>query len=325
MSSLIQDDADKQLTNALPWVSDPRRQEEARRLEEEVIEATRSLEREASALTPQTPAQPSQPRTEIQLAEARSIGEKYDPDELSARFWAALKPELMPPPPREQLSLPDLGLAAGLVGAISVAAVIALVVANLVQIPTINAGAAGEDEAGRSQSFSTATLRNLTRIAAAQANMQPADEPSVAPGTLLAAVPTIEIAEPKFPAPLPPPPSEAARARPEIATPATAAAPEPRTAVSLTRDEITSMRKRGRDLIAAGDVASGRLMLTHLAEAGDAEASFILAGTFDAAVLATMRVVGVQPDPAKARAWYARAAEQGSSEARQRLQQSALR
>jgi TPR repeat protein len=85
------------------------------------------------------------------------------------------------------------------------------------------------------------------------------------------------------------------------------------------------MLKRGQDLIAAGDIASGRLMLTHLAEAGDAEASFILAGTFDAAVLAKLRVVGVQPDPAKARAWYAKAAEQGSLEAKQRLQQSALR
>jgi TPR repeat protein len=78
--------------------------------------------------------------------------------------------------------------------------------------------------------------------------------------------------------------------------------------------------KRGQDLIAAGDIASARLMLTHLAEAGDAEASFTLAGTFDAAVLAKLRVVGVQPDPAKARAWYARAAEQGSLEAKQRLQ-----
>jgi TPR repeat protein len=85
------------------------------------------------------------------------------------------------------------------------------------------------------------------------------------------------------------------------------------------------MLKRGQDLIAAGDLASGRLMLTHVAEAGVAEASFILAGTFDAAVLANLRVVGVQPDPAKARAWYARAAEQGSIEAKQRLQQSALR
>jgi TPR repeat protein len=105
-----------------------------------------------------------------------------------------------------------------------------------------------------------------------------------------------------------------------VQPPPTAVLPEPRAAVSLSADEIGSMLRRGRDLIAAGDIASGRLMLTHVAEAGNAEAAFLLAGTYDAAVLAKLRVVGVQPDPAKARAWYARAADQGSLEARQRLQ-----
>jgi TPR repeat protein len=100
----------------------------------------------------------------------------------------------------------------------------------------------------------------------------------------------------------------------------TAAVPAPRATVSLTRDEIAALLKRGQDLIAAGDIASARLMLTHLAEAGDAQASFILAGTFDAAVLAKLRVVGAQPDAEKARIWYARAAELGSLEAKQRLQ-----
>jgi len=79
------------------------------------------------------------------------------------------------------------------------------------------------------------------------------------------------------------------------------------------------MLKRGQDLIAAGDIASGRLMLTRLVEAGDAEAAFILAGTFDPAVLAKLRTVGALPDPAKARAWYEKAAELGSSEAGLRL------
>jgi TPR repeat protein len=37
-------------------------------------------------------------------------------------------------------------------------------------------------------------------------------------------------------------------------------------------------------------------------------------------VLANLRAIGVQGDPAKARAWYARAADLGSLEARQRLQ-----
>ncbi len=116
--------------------------------------------------------------------------------------------------------------------------------------------------------------------------------------------------------------------RPEIAPPKAAPAPEPRPSVTLTRPEIASLLRRGQDLIAAGDIASARLVLTHVAEAGDAEASLILAGTYDPAVLGTRRGVGVQGDPAKARAWYARAAEQGSTEARRRLDrlgQSALR
>ena len=69
--------------------------------------------------------------------------------------------------------------------------------------------------------------------------------------------------------------------------------------------------KRSQDLIALGDIARARLILTHLAEAGDAEASFKLAGTFDAAALAKLGVVGVKSDPANARAWYAKAVEQG--------------
>jgi TPR repeat protein len=89
--------------------------------------------------------------------------------------------------------------------------------------------------------------------------------------------------------------------------------------VILSQDEIASLLKRGRDLIAVGDVASARLVLTHLADAGVAEASFVLACTFDASVLENLRIVGVKPDPAKALAWYSRAAEQGSQEAKQRL------
>ena len=105
----------------------------------------------------------------------------------------------------------------------------------------------------------------------------------------------------------------------------TATGPEPRAVVSLRPDETASLLKRGHDLIAAGDIASARLIFTLLAEAGVAEASFILAGTFDAAVLANLRTVGVQPDAAKANAWYARAAKQGSLEAQRHLAQSAPR
>lgn len=319
MSSPVQDDTDKQLLHPLPWVSDPLRLEVARRLEEQVIEAAQRLESESVEPSSQTRAPTSQQRTDVGfwLAAARRNENKGDLEEMNRRFWAAITPEFLPPPPQDGMGLPGLRTATGLVGAIAVAAAIALVVANVVQIPTIGAGVSSEDAS------SPAALENLNRVASTQARMQPADEPSVPAGTLLAAVPTNEISVPESPAPMALPSPEPERARPEIATPTTA--PEPRATVSLTRDEIAYLLKRGRDLIAAGDIASGRLMLTHVAEAGDAEASFILAGTFDAAVLAKLKIVGVQPDPAKARAWYVRAAEQGSLEARQRLLQSALR
>jgi TPR repeat protein len=93
----------------------------------------------------------------------------------------------------------------------------------------------------------------------------------------------------------------------------------------MSRDEMSSLLKRGRALIAAGDIASARLILTRLAETGSVDACLALAGTFDAVELANLHVVGVLPDAARARAWYLKAAEQGSPEARRRLQQSSAR
>jgi hypothetical protein len=323
MSSPAQDDADRERMYGLPRVSASWRLEEARRLEDEVIKAAQRLEHESSEFLSQTRVRLSQPRTDVRLplAAVRPSQDKGDLEEMNRRLWAPLTPDFLPPPPPEGMGLRGLGMVAGLVGAIAVAAAIALVVANVVPIPTIGAGAHSED----SSSTSTAALENLNKVAAAQAKMQPGDSPSVPAEALLAAVPTNEIAVPKFPDPIPPPSFETAPALPTVAEPKPAAAPEPQAAVSLTRDEIASLLKRGQDLIAAGDIASARLILTHLAEAGDAEASFILAGTYDAAVSANLRGVGVQPDPAKANAWYARAAKQGSSEAARRLAQSAPR
>jgi hypothetical protein len=337
MSPPVKDDADKQLMNALPWVSDPRRQDETRRLQEDVVAAAQRLLDHGLA---QTRTQPSQQRTEVglRLAEGRSSEEK-GLEETISRVWAQLKPELMLPPPREPMRMPGIGLVAALAGAVGVAAAIALVVANVVQVPTMNAAVSSEDVAGRSQSLSTAVLEKLPQIESAQASVQPAEAPPAPTGPILAATQTNTVAVPTpsvaVPAPLvavpmpsaaaPPPSPKVEPAPPDAKTPPAAALPEPRAPISLSRDEIASLLKRGQDLIAAGDIASGRLMLAHLAEAGDAEASFMLAGTFDPAVLANLRVVGVQPDPAKARAWYERAAEQGSIEAKQRLRQSALR
>jgi TPR repeat protein len=195
-------------------------------------------------------------------------------------------------------------------------------VANVVQIPSIGGGIPREDEVGRWQANA---FGNLSKVAASYAKMQATDEPSVPPGTLPAAAPSSEILQPKSSALRPRAPAAFEPARPEIAAPTATAPPapaaslEPRPSSSLSRDEITALLKRGRDLIAAGDIASARLILARVAEAGVAEASLVMAGTYDAVVLANVRVVGARPDTAKARAWYERAAQQGSWEAKQRL------
>jgi TPR repeat protein len=219
-----------------------------------------------------------------------------------------------------------MAMAAGFLGAMAVSVIIALVVMNVVHHRTVGADVSTEEGAAKGHSLAAATLGDLAKVSEAQAKMTRADEPAVLPETPPAAAPPNEIAAPKSPAAVNSSAANLEPTPPEIVAPAASpapaanAVPEPRPSPSLPPDEIAFLIKRGRDLIAAGDIASARLVLTLVAEAGDAEASFILASTFDPVALANLRVVGVPADPAKARAWYARAAELGSLEARQRLQ-----
>jgi hypothetical protein len=340
MSSLGQndsnkDDAENKLKQAVPWVSDPeRRDDETRRLQEDVLAAARRLERESGKLISE-----AEPRNVVGFHLSTS---KPNSEEAARKFWSQLKPEYMSPPPRDALGLPSIAMAAGFLGAMAVSAIVALVVVNVVHHSTIRADVSGEERAAKGNSFAATTLGDLAKISEAQAKMKPADEP--VPGeTLLAGAVPSALAAPKSPEPQP---QQLAKveSRPEFAAPAqtvapapaaapvqaaapiapaappAAAVPEPRPSNSLPADEIASLLKRGQDLIGAGDIASARLVLTHVADAGSAEAAFILAGTFDPTVLASMRAVGVQGDSAKARTWYTRAAELGSLEARQHLQ-----
>jgi TPR repeat protein len=83
------------------------------------------------------------------------------------------------------------------------------------------------------------------------------------------------------------------------------------------------MLQRADDLIKSGDLSSARLLLTRVAEAGDARSSFTLAGTFDPNVLKALGVQDGVPGVALARLWYERAAQFGSADAPRRLQQLA--
>jgi TPR repeat protein len=76
---------------------------------------------------------------------------------------------------------------------------------------------------------------------------------------------------------------------------------------------------RGDELLRIGDVSGARLVLDRALRSGNALAAFKLAETYDRKRLSEWRVVGVKPDPAKARELYERAHASGIEKARERL------
>jgi hypothetical protein len=114
--------------------------------------------------------------------------------------------------------------------------------------------------------------------------------------------------------------------------PVVAVAPAVREPVPVTReavpparrvdpDELAALLKRAKNLLAIGDITSARLLLERAADAQEAEAALMLAGTFDPQVLGSQDLRSVTPDPAAARVWYQKAAQLGSADAKRRLGQ----
>jgi hypothetical protein len=112
------------------------------------------------------------------------------------------------------------------------------------------------------------------------------------------------------------------RTQPRLTQPSPKLAPA---APVLDAEEIAVLVKRGEEFLKTGDIAAARLLLRRAAAAGNAQAAFDLAITFDQPYLAQQGVLGFAPDLAQARAWYEKAAELGSQEASQRLEQLANR
>ena len=115
------------------------------------------------------------------------------------------------------------------------------------------------------------------------------------------------------------------------AAPVVAVAPALREPVPVTReaaparridpDELAVLLKRAKGLLAIGDITSARLLLERAADAQEAEAALMLAGTYDPQVLGSQDLRSVTPDPAAARVWYQKAAQLGSADAKRRLGQ----
>ena len=73
--------------------------------------------------------------------------------------------------------------------------------------------------------------------------------------------------------------------------------------------------ERGDRLLALGDVASARLLYETAAAGGSARGALLAGRTLDPAYLRSLGTRGVAGDPARAAAWYEKAAELGDDSA----------
>lgn len=70
---------------------------------------------------------------------------------------------------------------------------------------------------------------------------------------------------------------------------------------------LDALLRRGDALLALGDVSGARRFYERAAEAGSAAGARATGRTHDPAVLASLGVRGIRPDPEAAAAWYRRA------------------
>jgi hypothetical protein len=121
----------------------------------------------------------------------------------------------------------------------------------------------------------------------------------------------------------------AARARPQpstgnVAPPASQAAEvaaerQPVAPDTKGRPEAARLIARASALLGQGDIGAARIVLERASDTGSARASFMLAETYDPAVLAAWGSYGARSELTKARDFYARAHAGGIQEARNRL------
>jgi hypothetical protein len=107
-------------------------------------------------------------------------------------------------------------------------------------------------------------------------------------------------------------------------TPAPAGEPAAATKPAL-RQDLGALTEQGNQFFKAGDLIAARILFMRAARAGDAAAAVAMGATYDPVVLAERGVRGVAADPDKARAWYERAKDMGSSEGPRRLETLANR
>jgi len=83
---------------------------------------------------------------------------------------------------------------------------------------------------------------------------------------------------------------------------------------------VTLMLRRGDELLATGDIISARRFFERAASSGSAAAMCGIGKSFDPLFLRGAGVIGIAGDAEAAIAWYRKAADAGSNDARARLE-----
>jgi hypothetical protein len=308
---------------APPWAREERNDDETRRIQAEIVSAAERLKAQkqpSRALAGQI-HQAGCDEARGEAAKAVPDDKPFDLEDAIRDAWASsrLEPVRMPPPPKADG--PTWGMLSRLMGAAGFAGVVALFVTGAIPLPSINISVPRDEKGVRAAAPATERPEPAKQAASAPAShaTQPSFAPRPAPPLPATVGAAMSAPAPAITASLQPSP------RIEPPRPPQPGLPEARVLDFMSRDEIEGLLKRGHDLLANGDIAGGRLLLTRAAEAGEPRASLALAGTYDAPVMAYLGVIGVPPDPVKARAWYTKAAEQGSQEAARRLERLAAR
>ena len=288
MSSPIHhvEDVDAELVYAPPWAREGGRRERA-------------------------PLRPAAALMEAPAEGLRSRAERpFSGDLAMAKLQRqmALAPDAIPEPPfddRERL----WPIALRLLGVAAVAAAVAWLAVTLPQARQTRGEAAQPDAPA-------------TSVAVKNESPDPLRAPEavgllVQHGLTATAMPTETVA-------LATPPATQPAPVPIIAVPPATEAPPPPSppapkTLQLAADEIATLVKRGKDALGSGDLAAARLLLRRAAEAGNADAAMALGATFDPLVIRRMGAIGAEPDAARARQWYQKAVDLGSTAAAQPL------
>jgi hypothetical protein len=173
----------------------------------------------------------------------------------------------------------------------------------------VSAPANQAPSAARTPQQQVAMLPSREEISSAYQNALQGQAPA-APPPVAAAPPVVA----------PPPPAPLAAVAPvAVVPPATAPAAIP--ARRMDAGELATLMQRAKSFLTSGDIPAARLLLERAADAQEPEAALMLAQTYDPDVLGTRDVRNIIAEPAKARAWYQKAAQLGSADAQRRLAQ----